>query len=345
MVFKKVGVMLLLATMVLVSSCSKKEQINFYNWTYYVPDEILERFEQETNVKVMLETYDGNETMYAKLATGNHNFDIAVPSSDFVSIMKNKGMLQPINKDLIPNFSNIDETVLSYIKFDEGNEYSVPYFLGTTGISVNTKEMPEYPESWSMFSNKDSKYRGRMSVMSDMRDILGGALRYLGYSGNTVKPEEIDEARDLIINEWKPNIIFDAESFGKSFANGSLIAAQGFPEVVLKELENGPATEGYKFFLPKEGTMMYFDNFVILKESKNVSNAHNFINFMLQPDIHAFIADYFYYPTIIKGAEKLRKNSAPYDINDALNAGEFRNDLGTDLELYTAAWSKIMEGN
>lgn len=316
---------------------SPKNSINLYNWTYYIPDSVLMNFQKDMGIKVNLDTYDSNETMYAKLATGNAGFDITVPSGDYVSIMKSKGMLSKIDKNLIPNLALVEEDVTRRIKFDLDNEYSVPYFMGATGIHVNTSKIKDYEESWTIYNTTH-----KASMMNDMRDVLGAALLTLGYSVNTTSPEELQKAKELVL-QWKANIVkFDSETFGKDFASGNLDMVHGFAEVVLKELE-GNDTVNHKFFIPKEGSPVYIDSLVILENSKNKDNAHSFINYILDPKVHASIADEFFYPTIIKGASEFKKTKSPYTIKEVFEkGGEIKEDVGDSLEIYNAIWEEIL---
>lgn len=329
--------------LILLASCQQKEKLYLYNWTYFIPDETIFRFEKEFNVRVILDTYDGNDTMYAKLKAGNAAFDIAVPSGDYVSIMAKQGMLAELDKSLLPNFAEINPEILSYIDFDPGNRYSVPYALGATGININTNYVPEYEESWSIFSREDLK--NRMTLMNDTRDVLGGALRYLGYSANSVNRNEIQAAKEQVLR-WKPNLLkFDAESFGKDFAAKNTWIAQGFPEVVLKELESEADRAAYRFAAPKEGGLLYLDNMVILNNAPHKELAHTFINYILRPETHAFIMDEFYYPTILPAADPLRQVQAPYSIADLFAKNyEFRKDIGEANSLYVEAWNEILQG-
>jgi spermidine/putrescine transport system substrate-binding protein len=325
-------------------SCGpQKETINLYNWTYYIPFEVLKSFEKEYGIRVNLDSYDSNEMMYAKIASGNTGYDITVPSSDYAALMIRQGMLQELDHALLPNLVNVDPAILLQMQsYDTGNRYTVPYFEGATGIHVNTNFVKEYDESWSIFNRTDLK--NRMTLMNDPREVLGGALKMLGYSANSTSPAEINEAKNLVI-QWKQNILkFDAESFGKDFANGNVYVAHGYAEVVLKELEGFTETS-HRFFIPKEGSVLYLDNLVILKSSQKREAAHQFINYLLTPQIHAAIADTFFYPTVIPAAEEYRTIAPPYTLQDAIAKGsELRLDVGKAINYYNSAWNEIMSG-
>jgi spermidine/putrescine transport system substrate-binding protein len=345
---KRWGLMGLVVSTLLValSSCAgDREVINLFNWTYFIPDQVLTNFERESGIHVRLDTYDSNDSMYAKLRSGNANYDIAVPSGDFVSMMIAERMIQPLDRQLLSNFDNLDPEILTYTNFDPGNVYSVPYALGATGINVNAQHVPDgsYSASWSIFERTD--LARRMTLLNDTRDLLGVALKYLGYSANSTNALEIEQARDHIIEKWKPNVLkFDDEMFGKDFASGNTWVAHGFPEVVLKELESERDFENYRFVLPAQGGLIYLDNMVILADAPQPELAHQLINYILRLDVHAFIMDEFWYPTLMPAAQNLRTVQPPYTIEELFaNNYELRANIGDAVSLYTNAWNTIMQ--
>jgi spermidine/putrescine transport system substrate-binding protein len=322
----------------MTASCGQKPRLYIYNWTYYTPESVIEKFEKEYNVRVIYDEFASNEDMYAKLKSGGSGYDIVFPSADYVAIMIQQNMLERINKPLIPNLANIDPVVLQYAKYDPNMEYSVPYYFGAAGILVNTARIPEYEKSWSIFARED--LRGRMTMLDDMREVMGDALKFLGYSVNTADAAQIAQARDLINYSWKPNLVkFDADAFGKGFANGEFWAVQGYPEVVYEEIaENPRMMANTVFFFPKEGGPAYIDSMCILKGSKNVELAHQFIDFIHKPEIYAEFVDEFGFPATANiPARQFKKGASWYSAED-LSSMEIKFDLGSVLDLYNDAW-------
>ena len=318
-------------------SCSG-EKLNIYNWAYYTPPEVIEKFEKEFKVRVVIDEYDSNEVMYAKLKSGGAGYDLVFPSQDYVSIMIRQGMFEKIDKSLIPNIKNIDPVVLRKADYDPTMEYSVPYYWGAAGIIVNTGKVPNFEKSWSIFSRSD--LRGRMTMLDDMREVMGDALAYLGYSVNTKNPAEINAARDLVNNQWKPNLTkFDAESFGKGYANGEFWVVQGYAEVVYEEIaDNEQLMNDTFYFIPPEGGPGYLDSMCILKGAKNRELAHKFINFIHRPEIYAEFCDFFGFPaTVNVPARQHIQGPTWYQAEDIVNT-ELKDDLGNALELYNDAW-------
>jgi spermidine/putrescine transport system substrate-binding protein len=342
--FRRIITVVLAASLTLfaVSGCGpKKERLYIYNWIQYMPDEVIKEFEKRYGVKVVYDMFSTNEEMYTKLKVGGGRYDIVVPSGDHVSIMIAEGMLQEINKSLVPNMKHLDSTLLLRVTYDPGMRYSVPYAAGMAGVSVNTAHVGEdFEKSWKIFENP--AFRGRMTLLDDMREVLGAALRALGYSVNSKSQEELEKARDLVL-EWKKSIVkFDAEAFGKGFAAGEFWVVHGYAENVFLELDDG-AKKTAKFFIPKEGGPMYMDNMVILKDARNVELAHKFMNFIHEPEIYAKIMDYLETPSLNIAARDHMEMEPHYQIED-MATSEFKEDLGEHLEMYNRIWQEIRVG-
>jgi spermidine/putrescine transport system substrate-binding protein len=309
-----------------------------YNWSYYTPESVIKKFEQEYDVRVVFDEFASNEEMYTKLKTGGSLYDIVFPSQDYVSIIINQGMFEKIDHSQIPNLKNIDPQVLQKTTYDSNMDYAVPYYWGAAGVVVNTAMVPQFDRSWSIFSRTD--LAGRMTMLDDMREVMGDALVHLGYSVNSTNPAEIEAARDHINNQWKPNLTkFDADSFGKGFANGEFWVVQGYAEVVFEEImDNEQLMQDAVFFIPPEGGPAYIDSMCILKGSKNLELAHKFINFIHRPDIYAEVCDAFGFPATVNiPARQEKTGNSWYHLEDILHL-ELKDDLGPALEYYNDAW-------
>ncbi|MCL2214147.1 MAG: extracellular solute-binding protein [Treponema sp.] len=340
---KRLAILGLSIALFVTVGCDRRERLYIYNWTYYTPDSVIEKFEKEFNVRVIYDEFPSNEDMYAKLKSGGTGYDIVFPSADYVSIMIKEDMLEKIDKSLIPNLVNVDPVVLNFTDYDSNMDYSVPYYFGAAGIVVNTARVPNYERSWSIFAREDLS--GRMTMLDDMREVMGDALAYLGYSVNTKDRGQVSEARDLINQRWKPNLVkFDAESFGKGYAAGDFWVVQGYPEVVFEEIAEDPRMMANTvFFIPEEGGPAYIDSMVILKDSKNIELAHKFINFIHNPEIYAEFADAFGFPATANVPARrytrgyMGEGRAWYTAED-LEKVELKRDIGEALDLYNNAW-------
>lgn len=320
----------------------KKQTLYIYNWTYYTPESVIEKFEKEFNVDVVYDNFASNEEMFAKLKAGGAGYDIVFPSGDYVSILIKEGMLEKIDKSRIPNLEYINSGVLDKATYDKTMEYSVPYYFGAAGIAVNTEKVPGFEKNWSIFARKDLK--DKMTMLDDMREVMGDALVYLGYSVNSTNPAEIEKAKNLINNAWKPNLLkFDAEAFAKAFAAGEIWVAQGYAENIFAELAEGDWSK-VAFFIPSSGGPAYIDSMAILKGSKNIELAHQFINFIHRPEIYAEFCDAFGFPITVNVAASSYQKKTPLYQADMLFKTELKEDLGNDLDLYNKAWEEIKIG-
>ena len=326
-----------LTTIVLFSACSPKEDaevVNVFNWLTYLPEDIRADFTEKTGITLNYEEYDSNESMMAKL-TGGARYDVAFPSGDFVPAMVSKDMLQEIDKTKVPNISSVDPVVMELSQaFDPGNRYSIPYNIGTTGIVYWKDKIPSPEPSYSILTNPDLK--NKIAIMDDVREVYGAALSFLGYSGNTLVSREISEATNLILR-WKANALkFDNEQMATLFANREIWVALNYPENILAEVDPEIAQQA-GFFLPAEGGIAYLDNMVILKNARNVENAHRFINFILQPENLARICDEYGYPGISSAANAMR-TSTPFYTSEDLENHEIKMPLYENVTLYTEPW-------
>lgn len=336
----------LLAGAALLASCGNDPtkgtgEVNVYNWTAYMPDDVKADFTKETGIKLNYEEYDSNETMLAKVTAGG-NYDVVFPSQDFVPTMIQKGLLAEIDKGKIPNLSSVDQNIIDFTQsFDPGNKYSVPYNIGATAIEYWKDKVKDPEQTFGIFG--DPKYKGKIVLMNDTREIFGAALHNLGFSGNTTDEAQLAKATDLIL-KWKANILkFDTDQAPDLFAKKEVWIAFVYPENILTAVDDA-AKADIGFYFPKEAGMKYQDNMVILKNGKNLENAYKFINFVLRPDILARIDDAYGYPGISAKANALRK-VAPFYSTASLDKHEFRLPLGDKADLYNKPWEeKILIG-
>ncbi len=331
----------LISTVLMVTGCKKNDGKTLYlfNWTYYTPESVLKLFEQEYGVTVKVDSYASNEEMFAKLKAGATGYDVVVPSQDYVSIMIAEGMLREIDHSKLTNKGNISPMIMEKATYDPVMKYSVPYYMGAAGIAVNTSKVTSYDKSWNIFARTDLSQR--MCMMDDMREVIGDALAYLGKSVNTLDDAELQAAQDLIVNEWKPNLVkFDAEGFGKSFKSGDFWVVQGYAEAVYGEV---PEEEWntIDFFIPSEGGPMYIDSMCILKDAKNYDLAMEFINFIHRPEIYAKFLDEFRFPATVNPAAEAYTTKTPMYKAEEMSNCEIKEDLGAGLEKYNEIWQKI----
>ncbi|PSW06224.1 extracellular solute-binding protein [Photobacterium lipolyticum] len=319
-------------------------ELYFYNWSEYIPSEVLEQFTKETGIKVIYSTYESNETMYAKLKTHGEGYDLIVPSTYYVSKMRNEGMLQKIDHSKLSYFKELDPNYLNK-PFDPNNDYSIPYIWGATGIGVNTDMMDKTQiNSWADFW--DPKWEGQLMMMDDSREFFHIALRKLGYSANTQNPEEIKAAYEEL-KKLMPNVLV----FNSDYPANPYMAG----EVSLGMLWNGSAytarQEGAQVDIvwPKEGAIFWMDSLAIPAKAKNTEAAHKMIDFLLRPENAAKVAVDIGYPTPVAGAKKLLpadfvNDKNVYPSQEVLDAGEWQDSVGTANTIYEEYFQKLKAG-
>lgn len=343
---KKVALAAMLAAA--LAGCSKQEEqvLNLYNWSEYMPQTVLDQFTQETGIKVVYTTYDSNEAMYArlKLLDESSQYDLAVPSTYYVNKMRNEGLLAPIDRSKLSGFDNIDSTLVN-LDIDPGNQYSVPYLWGTTGIAVNGDAIdPATVTSWADLWKPE--YQGRIMMMNDVREVFHVGLRVLGYSANSTSPEEIEAAYNKLA-ELMPGVrTFNSDAPRMPYLEG---------ETDIGMIWNGEAVMGAEdmaaliYIYPKEGAIVWFDSFVIPKNAKNVEAAHKFIDFMLRPEIAAEISTEIGYATPNLPArglldEEVKADRAVYPTAEDMVNAEVQEDVGEALLVYEKFWEMLKAG-
>lgn len=315
--------------------------LNLFNWSDYIPQDVLEDFEQEFGVRVNHDTYSNNEEMMAKLLAGGIGlYDIAVPSDYMIEVLIEENLLEEIDLDRIPNLRHIDPLYLN-TPFDPDNRYSLPYMWGTTGIAYNTKYVTEPVTSWNDLWNP--AYRGRVLLLDDSREVIGTALQALGYSRNSTDPKELDEAR-LKMRELAPHVLAYDSDQPKNFlvSEEAWIALIWNGDAALAMEEN----PNIRYVLPVEGGGIWQDNLVIPKGAPNKDLAHEFINFLYRPDISARLAIDNPYGTPNKDAYDLlpdwvRNNPATYPDQEALQRAEWLTDVGEATVIYDRIYTEI----
>lgn len=266
--------------------------ISVYNWGEYIDPELIEQFEEETNISVVYETFDSNESMMTKIEQGGTTYDVVMPSEYAIEKMKETDLLQPIDHDLIPNFENIDPYFLD-LPFDPGNEYSVPYFWGTVGIAFNPTLLEGQTfETWDDLWNPSLEQE--VILVDSAREVIGVGLNSLGYSLNSTDMGELREATDKL-KTMGPNV--------KAIIGDEIVEMMRREEAAVAVTWSGQAAdmmwinEDIDYSVPEEGSNLWFDNMIIPKTAGNVEGAHAFINFMLDPEVAAQNADYVGYST------------------------------------------------
>lgn len=336
----------LLIFAIMLTGCSSKNEkkVYVYNWGEYIDPEVLDLFEEETGIKVVYDEFEQNEDMYPKIQSGAVNYDVVCPSDYMIQKMIENDLLYEINFDNVPNIKYIDPAYLKSAEaFDPGNKYSVPYCWGTVGILYNKTMVDEPVDSWGIIF--DEKYAGNILMMDSVRDAFGIALKYLGYDLNSTNEAELEEAKALLQKQYPLVQAYVVDQVRDKMIGGeAAIGVIYSGEAIYTKREN-PDLE---YVVPKEGSNVWIDAWVIPKTSKNKEYAEAFINFMCKPEIALKNFEYITYSTPNMGARELIedeeiKNSPiafpPQEILDRCTAYKY---LGEEVEsLYIQKWNEV----
>ncbi len=337
-------------TAALLSGCGSANKypngkVYVYNWGEYIDPNTLDMFEKETGIQVIYDEFDTNETMYPKVEAGASNYDVVCPSDYMIQKMIDNDLLQELNWDNIPNAkANIGAQYYEQSEaFDPGNRYAVPYCWGTVGILYNRTMVDEPVTSWSILW--DEKYADSILMQDSVRDLFMVGLKSLGYSMNSTDEVELNEAKDLLIQQ-KPLVqayVID-QVRDKMIGNEAALGVIYSGEAIYTQREN-PDLE---YVIPEEGTNVWIDSWVIPKNAGNVENAEKFIDFMCRGDIALLNFDYITYSTPNTAAQALiedddiRNSKIAFPDLSQYDGLETFSYLGDDADtLYNDLWKEI----
>ncbi|MBQ6696899.1 MAG: ABC transporter substrate-binding protein [Lachnospiraceae bacterium] len=316
-----------------------------YNWGEYIDPETINMFEEETGIKVEYEEFETNETMYPKVAAGSSNYDLICPSDYMITKMMENDMLAELNFENMPNAkANIGAQYYEQAAaFDPGNKYCVPYCWGTVGILYNKTMVDDPVTSWDILWNE--KYTDNILMQDSVRDAFMVALKRDGYSMNSTNPDELEQAKNALI-EQKPIVqayVVD-QVRDKMIAGEAAIGVIYSGEAIYTQREN-PDLE---YVIPEEGTNVWIDGWVIPKNAENKENAEKFIDFMCRPDIALMNFDYITYSTPNEAAreliedEDIRNSEIAFPTLSDYNNLETFYYLGEEAdELYGNLWKEV----
>lgn len=339
---KKITMILLgLLGIAMLSGCSDSRPVlNIYNWADYMNPDVLKKFEKQYNCRIVLDTFDSNEAMYAKLKAGAQGYDLIFPTSYMAAIMKEQGMLQPLKHDLIPNLGNMDHKYLALTQ-DPQMEYGVPYLISITGIGYNKARLGELEPTWNLFTKPEVAQR--CTLLNDMRESIGAALKSLGYSLNTTNDAELAAAQQVLIG-WKKNIAkFEVEEALRGLASSEFLLVHAYNGDILQAMDEN---KDLAFLVPKEGTSIASDDMVIPANADQVELAHAFINFILDPANSAANMEFVsYLAPNVEGqklvSQEFRDNPAIFIDPAVMAKSEVIRDLGADNDKYTRVWDAV----
>ena len=341
---KKILVLVLVALMVLPAAALADEVVNVFNWYDYIDESVFEQFTEETGIKVNAMYFTTNEEMMVQVEANPGAFDVCFPSEYIVERMLNKDLLAEINYDNVPNMQYTLDN-LRNPSYDPENAHSVPYMWGTVGILYNTTKVDDVVDSWEILWNE--KYQNNVFMLDSIRDSMGVTLKYLGYSMNTRDIVALEAAKEKLIEQKRLGTV---KAYQVDETKDKMVAG----EAALAVMWSGDAqysidlNDDLAYVIPKEGSMLWIDSWVIPKNARHKENAEAFINYMCRPEIAKMNFDYITYSIPNSAGQALieekefRESKIAFPDLDTLTDCESLQYLGESGDaLYNKLWREI----
>ena len=324
-------------------------ELYVYNWGEYIDESVIDEFEEETGIKVVYDLFETNEEMYPVIEAGGIAYDAVCPSDFMIQKMREHDLLAEINFDNVPNIDQIDPLYMELSKsFDPENKYAVPYTWGTIGILYNKERLQELgvpaPTKWADLW--DERLSGEILMQDSIRSAFMTGLKKNGYSLNSTNPDEINKAKQDLIDQ-KPLV----QAYVVDQVRDKMIGGEAAVGIIysgeMLYIQGEDGTDNLEYVIPEEGTDLFIDCWVIPKNAKNKENAEKWINFLCRPDIAKKNFEYITYSTPNKGAfelldEDMQNNKAVFPDIDSIKNAEVLKYLGDDVdEIYNEAWKEV----
>jgi spermidine/putrescine transport system substrate-binding protein len=325
------------------ASGSDSNVLHVYTWADYTDDALTDLFTERTGIEVVVDIYDSNETMLARMqAGGGDAYSIIYPSDYMVAQMIELGMLTPLDKSRLEGLDNMisqwqDPT------YDPNNEHSVPYSWGTTGLLYNRAEFDPAPEDWDYLWENQDVLDNRMTLLNDVRETMGAVLRSLGYSYNSTDPAELEEAYNRLV-ELKPSVA-SFQSFGweDQILSGDFLLVMSYSvDAIAATLED----ENLDYIVPASGSSLWTDTMVIPTTAPNVDAAYQWINFILEPEVSKQAVESLYFATPNQVAydllsDELKSNTDLFPPEEILSKCEGIAPVGDATDVYDQYWTQL----
>ncbi|NRG19933.1 polyamine ABC transporter substrate-binding protein [Rhizobiales bacterium] len=297
---------------------AQERVVNVYNWSDYIDESILEDFTKETGIKIVYDVFDSNEILETKLLSGGTGYDVVVPTGTFLGRQIQAGVFQKLDKSKLTNWDNLWPQIMTRIeKFDPGNEHAINYMWGTTGIGYNVEKVKEVlgedapVGSWSLIfdpANAEKLSSCGIHVLDTADELFPAALNYLGLDPDSSDPADFEKAAELWM-KVRPYIQkFHSSEYINALANGDICVAVGWSGDVLQARDRAAEADAgvtVEYSIPQEGALMWFDNMAIPADAPHVEEAHEFINYILRPDVIAKATNYVYYANGNKASQDM----------------------------------------
>ena len=318
----------------------KPVTLHLFTWSDYTEETVVRQFEERFGVKVITDTFGSNEELLAKLQGGAAGYDVIVPSDYMVSILIKQGLLAELDQAKIPNLAHVYKH-LKGLYYDPKNTYSVPYLWGTTGIGYNADLVSPPPESWQVLW--DERYKGKISLLNDEREVFGMALRAAGESLNATEPAKLEAVKARLMAQKVLVKTYTSENYDQLLVSGEVALAHGWSGTIIRAAAE---RSSIKYVIPKEGGTIWQDNLSVLKSSAHKNEAMAFINFLLEPQTAALITTKVKYASASEEArllvpKEIAQNPAIYPPDAVVARLEWIKDVGDAIKLYDRAWTEL----
>lgn len=317
-----------------------KQTLHLYTWEDYISPSVITKFEQRYHCSVIISYFDSNEAMYTRLKSGASGYDLLVPSSYMAKVLFEQNMIRELDHSQLKNLNNLD---YSFVKksLDPELRYSVPYLISYTGIAYNKKMIRNFRASWAMFDRRD--LTGRMTMLNDMREVIGAALKYNGFSYNSINPADLSKAKATAIR-WRKNLSrYDVDEAKLDLASGKLVLIQTYNGDAIQVINKN---SDIAFALPVEGTSIGQDNLVIPVKAKNPVLAYRFIEFILEPENSKTNMEFAFNLSPNREGKRLLdrrfvNNPAINPPDSIMKKSDYLMDLGESTLKYSILWDEI----
>jgi len=308
------------AALILVGSASvataQERVVNVYNWSDYIDASILEDFTKETGIKVVYDVFDSNEILETKLLAGGTGYDVVVPTATFLQRQIAAGVFQKLDKSKLPNLSNMwDEITTRVATYDTGNEYAIDYMWGTTGIGYNVEKAKQIlgtdeKPTWDVLFKPEvaAKFKDcGIHVLDSPTDVVPSVLAYLGLNPDSHAPEDLAKAEELLL-KVRPYIRkFHSSEYINALANGDICLALGYSGDIFQARDRAAEAKAgvtVDYSIPPTGAQMWFDVMAIPADAPHVAEAHEFLNYIMKPEVIAKASDFVFYANGNKASQQ-----------------------------------------
>lgn len=315
-------------------------KLNIFIWSEYLPQEVVDEFQAKTGIETRVDLYDSNEALHEKLMSGVADYDLVVPSDYMVRILIQQGLLAKLDTSRLAQLANLDPRLMNQ-SFDPGNNHTLPYLWGTTGLGYDQNKVGEI-DSWEALF--DPKHKGRILMLDDMREVFAVALKSLGKSLNESDPAVLRLAAEKLKAQKALVKTYNSADFANILASGDVDFSHGYNGQLAEVVAAEP--ERLAFVVPREGATVWMDSIAIPAKARNVDSAYVFLDYILTPEVGAKIVNEVSYASANLPARQLIEpeilnDPAIFPSDETLARCEFIADVGEVTLLLDQLWTEI----